>query len=165
MDDFLETLTHEYYESPEDAASLRVARLFVVSGPLAGTSFELGADPVTIGRRRGNTVQINSSAVSQRHCTITKRPGDHYALKDEGSRNGTLVNDRPVAAGTSHPLTHGDKIRLADTVLFFVDPRPTTPAGGVEEIQIDREAAAKTAADALAELEDFRTRTRRLDET
>jgi len=152
MDDLLKTLTHDYYGSPTGSttAALNASRLFIVSGPLAGRSFELGARPLTIGRRAGCTIHLPASNVSKLHCTIACPTSRSYALRDEGSTNGTLVNDRRVTPGAWHELAQGDKIRIGETILFLVDPRPALEgAAEVETIQIDRAAAISEAEKAI----------------
>ena len=51
------------------------------------------SDELSIGRGRGNTIQIRDDAgVSRKHCTIRVERG-RYWLRDEGSTKGTFVND------------------------------------------------------------------------
>jgi Nif-specific regulatory protein len=94
-------------------------RLIVVAGPVEKTEFLL-EEEVTIGRDTSATVCINSRSASRRHC-IVRRDGDRYLLRDLGSRNGTLVNDRPI---TECILRHGDRIGISESQFMFVVDLP-----------------------------------------
>jgi pSer/pThr/pTyr-binding forkhead associated (FHA) protein len=43
----------------------------------------------------------------------------NYALRDEGSANGTKVNGQTVPKYQPYSLQEGDKIQLGQTVLVF----------------------------------------------
>ena len=68
---------------------------------------------------------VDSSAVSRYHAQIM-RMGDEFFIEDLGSRNGTFVNERPVAGTTR--LSNMDNIRICDVVYCYVDGR-SVPAG------------------------------------
>lgn len=77
----------------------------------------------TIGRSRAADLPIVSTVdVSRDHAEIA-REGDHYVVRDRGSRFGTFVNGEPVA---TRALVHGDRIRLgrsgAVELIFQTDP-------------------------------------------
>jgi pSer/pThr/pTyr-binding forkhead associated (FHA) protein len=80
---------------------------------------------MTIGRDRGNDVALADDAkISRTHARFNSRDGQ-WMLSDLGSRNGTKVNNRPVA---EHPLRDGDHIQLGATTLVYVsakDPNAT----------------------------------------
>jgi DNA-binding SARP family transcriptional activator len=93
---------------PEDRASRRI---------------ELRGDHVSIGRhskRRGITPEIDLSGgmedegVSRRHAVLMRQPEGHWALVDQQSTNGTLVNPdfndehEPIPANLPFPLSDGD---------------------------------------------------------
>jgi hypothetical protein len=103
-----------YYDrvAPDDVAfpGDHVPRIFVLG------------DDVLIGRRsesRGIAPEIDLSvppedpAVSRRHARLVKSD-DSYSLLDEGSANGTSMNDATdsVPPGTPVPLADGDRIHL-----------------------------------------------------
>src|SRR5215469_4249345 len=91
------------------------AKLIAVSGPLKQTTFELGEGNFSIGRDSGNSVCLDSRAVSRRHCVIRHEQGS-YEVEDLGSHNGTLVNGVAV---TRRLLSHGDKITISDFTFVF----------------------------------------------
>ena len=93
------------------------ASLLVVQGVEQGARFELGEQPVAMGRGVQNEVRILDTEVSRLHATI-QRVQDTFVLTDRNSSNGTLVNGVAVR---SHELADGDLIQLGHTLLLFVD--------------------------------------------
>jgi putative secretion ATPase (PEP-CTERM system associated) len=71
---------------------------------------------LTIGRKVDNDIQIDSRTVSRHHVQITVVDTD-YHLIDLNSRNGTLLNGRPVR---QERLKHGDRINVGDHELHFL---------------------------------------------
>jgi DNA-binding response OmpR family regulator len=82
--------------------------------------------PVTeIGRWDDNDVVIDDRWVSRYHAQV-RREGDEYVVQDLGSKNGTFVNGRRIAAPLS--LSDGDEIQVTPLVkLTFVDYGSTAP--------------------------------------
>lgn len=74
------------------------------------------SDELSIGRGRGNTIQIRDDAgVSRKHCTIRVERG-RYWLRDEGSTKGTFVN------GIQHveiELTGDERLQCGETQFVF----------------------------------------------
>src|SRR5829696_8441156 len=79
-------------------------------------AWPLDEDEIVIGREAANIV-IDVNAVSRRHAAVT-HSNEAYAIRDLGSKNGTLVDGRPVEACL---LEHGSEIRVGDAILKFVD--------------------------------------------
>jgi Nif-specific regulatory protein len=86
-----------------------------MAGPLAGSTFDLGAAPVTLGRHGGADLQIRDLAVSRRHCTLSPEGGG-FVLRDLDSRHGTFVNGVPVG---ERVLTSGDLIQVGGSLFLF----------------------------------------------
>ena len=91
------------------------SRLLAVSGPLAGTTCDLGADAVTFGRDRASTLHLRDLAVSRLHCVI-EPAGEGFRLRDADSRHGTFVNGLPVRERDLQP---GDRISLGESLFLF----------------------------------------------
>ena len=68
-------------------------------------------EPITLGRSPLATICVAEEAVSRRHCVVT-RSGGRLTLLDQGSTNGTKVNEERV---THAWLSHGDVIQLGGT--------------------------------------------------
>ncbi|MCA9682481.1 MAG: FHA domain-containing protein, partial [Myxococcales bacterium] len=71
-------------------------------------TFELPA--VSIGRREGNDLRLQTAGISSNHCKIS-RVGNGFQLEDLGSTNGTYLNRRKVLQAV--PLQPGDEIVVA----------------------------------------------------
>ncbi|MAS38217.1 MAG: hypothetical protein CL610_29745 [Anaerolineaceae bacterium] len=75
-------------------------------------------DPVT-GHRPDidlSSYGAYENGVSRRHASILKMKHGIY-LMDEGSPNGTFLNDRRLPPNEPHALTYGDHIRIGRLVL------------------------------------------------
>ena len=88
-------------------------RLTVVAGPNRGTSYPLHEGETTVGRLSANSIVLNSSKVSKRHCVLVVTDGD-VVCKDQGSSNGTFVNG--VLSRTPRQVRAGDRITVGDFV-------------------------------------------------
>jgi pSer/pThr/pTyr-binding forkhead associated (FHA) protein len=93
-----------------------VGVLTVRQGKEQGHVFELRKDRTTIGRSRESDIFLEDLAVSRLHSTIMRDEGGRYYLRDEGSANGTYVNQQRV---TEQPLEEGDEVQVGQTVLIF----------------------------------------------
>ena len=71
-------------------------------------SFALPSSVTVIGRRQDCDLCIPLMVVSRRHCELNIDQ-DRLMLRDLGSRNGTLLNGRPVDEAQLNP---GDKIQV-----------------------------------------------------
>jgi hypothetical protein len=71
----------------------------------------------TVGRLPENDVVIPDPYVSRRHCAIVVHAHGGCELHDIASKNGTLLNRRPLAGPT--PLNSGDEILLCERRLVF----------------------------------------------
>ncbi len=98
---------------------LQTGRLVVVKSPAIpeGTTYELDASALTIGRGGQNDVPIEEDEfASARHARFEPRR-DGVWVQDRGSTNGTYVNgtqlDRP------RRLTVGDVVRVGETDLRY----------------------------------------------
>lgn len=89
----------------------------------------LGDGTVTLGRQKGNVIQLDDDRISRFHAVIESRP-DGLRLKDLGSRNGTRVNGKRVDEWN---LKDGDVITLGSHELTVSadDPAPGASMTGV----------------------------------
>jgi pSer/pThr/pTyr-binding forkhead associated (FHA) protein len=70
-------------------------------------------DELTVGRGGGCGIVLDDTFVSQVHARVFRRDGDVY-VEDLGSRNGTLLNGRPV--GNAQRVRRGDRVQFGRTV-------------------------------------------------
>ncbi|MFQ3549222.1 MAG: FHA domain-containing protein [Armatimonadota bacterium] len=96
--------------------STGIPKIVGVQGVYSGSMFEITSDNLTIGREASNPIALpNDSTVSRKHCTVYKSGGMIY-IRDEGSSNGTFVNDIKI---TEQSLNSGDRVRIGDTIFRF----------------------------------------------
>lgn len=77
----------------------------------------VGPSGVRIGRDLGSDIVLQDPLVSRYHAAVWTDGAQCY-VRDEGSSNGTFVNDRQISAPT--PLQPGDRIRLGQTTFTIV---------------------------------------------
>jgi len=68
----------------------------------------IGKMPFAIGRRSSNDLILSGTDVSRDHAEIFEVDG-RYAIRDRGSRSGTMVNGSAI---TEQRLANGDRIRI-----------------------------------------------------
>lgn len=88
-------------------------------------TYKLGSRPVMIGRVAGKDtdhldyIVIPQTTIGRRHALIEYKEFAYWIV-DQGSINGTFVNDKAITAETR--LKHGDRIRLHKFELEFSVP-------------------------------------------
>jgi pSer/pThr/pTyr-binding forkhead associated (FHA) protein len=99
------------------------AVLVVVRGPNEGARFLLDRDLVSCGRHPDSDIFLDDVTVSRRHASFYRSEGT-YAVKDEGSLNGTYVNGGRVDA---QQLATGDEVQIGrfKLVAFVAAAEPT----------------------------------------
>ena len=89
--------------------------LVCVSGPLVGKRFAISADGLVIGRAKkfsdAGGISISDSSVSNPHAWIGVER-DRVVIKDEGSTNGTFLNDPD-----SDPIKKKAVLEVGDTII------------------------------------------------
>ena len=94
-------------------ASAQEAILLVRGGPDEGSSIDLRAGMLIIGRAPLNDIVLDQPGVSRQHAVIRGDP-EGYWLADLGSRNGTYVNGENVGVEPRR-LSNFDRIELGGT--------------------------------------------------
>src|SRR6266516_3668667 len=80
----------------------------VEEGKEPGRIYEVRKESLSIGRSRESDIFLEDLAVSRLHASIVNMGNGNYALKDEGSANGTKVNGQLVNKYQTYPLQEGD---------------------------------------------------------
>jgi pSer/pThr/pTyr-binding forkhead associated (FHA) protein len=91
-------------------------KLVAIAGPWRGASFLLPEGAHLVGRDGESQIRLDESAVSRRHCEIT-RAGNRCTVRDLGSHNSTLLNGKPI---TEAHLTPDDEIQIGASTFLFV---------------------------------------------
>ncbi|MCB9760790.1 MAG: FHA domain-containing protein [Alphaproteobacteria bacterium] len=81
-----------------------------------------------VGRAPGSEVHLPNPRVSGRHAELRWTVTEGWAVKDLGSRNGTLLNDLPLPPGAWHPLAQGATLAFGDADAAWVLRDAAPPA-------------------------------------
>ena len=90
--------------------------LIIISGNDLGREYKL-SQPKTIIGRHGLDIQISDEKASRQHTKIVTENFDSFLVVDLNSTNHTYVNNKRISEAK---LANGDKIRIGDTILKFV---------------------------------------------
>jgi pSer/pThr/pTyr-binding forkhead associated (FHA) protein len=104
--------------------------VIMLSGPRAGEPIGI-AGALTVGRDPRCGLVLHDATVSRRHATLIRGSPAALAIRDEGSLNGTWVNDVRLTA--SRALRAGDRVRIGSSELAV---RGATGAAGQEAVTI-----------------------------
>lgn len=98
-------------------------KLIILSEQFRGRSFELTKDLHTVGRVDERDICIKDPTISTYHCAFV-RNGSTYILKDQGSTNGTRVNNIPI---TEQELQNSDILQIGGVeILYDCDDKSVT---------------------------------------
>jgi len=99
-----------------------------------GREHLLDGDTTTIGRALENDIVITSKRVSREHARL-RRDGWRVILEDQGSTNGTFLNEERVLEPVA--LHDGDCIKIGDVALAFHDPDITYRDTFLPALEVD----------------------------
>ncbi len=116
-----------------------------VKGGPKSRRIELDGSSVTFGRLPENTVAVDDSALSRRHCVIECVDGA-WQVRDLDSRNGTRVNGGKI---TSRRLQNLDVVRIGKLEIRFVSPDASLLKAGPQDSTDDEQADAPAATEDL----------------
>lgn len=103
-------------EDPEEEPVAR-PRIVFEEGTVQERVWVMEEGELTIGRARGNHIQIRDDrGVSRLHCTIFENDGAYF-VRDNGSTKGTLVDGHLVV--DDQAIDSGTRISLGDTEMVF----------------------------------------------
>lgn len=98
--------------------------------PIKGAEFLIGRDPKC-------QLRPASNEISRQHCAIVVRD-ERVFLRDYGSRNGTLLNQRTLLRG---------ELQLADGDTIEVGPLAFKLGVAVAEVQLDAESPSSGSSE------------------
>jgi hypothetical protein len=87
--------------------------LVVIHGAELGRSYDLTGPATTLGRSASNGIRVVDDSVSRTHATVTIDRSGIMRIRDEGSKNGILVNGVNVREAL---LQRGDVIHIGHTM-------------------------------------------------
>jgi S-DNA-T family DNA segregation ATPase FtsK/SpoIIIE len=122
-------------------SSSAMVELVVVGGPAEGGVFRLAEGGHLVGRTAPPAqVPIADQRVSSRHLTAHVSSAG-VVVVDEGSMNGTRVDDTRIAPGAPTPVRFGQVVRAGDSLFTFRPARASARAAGLEGASSERRSA------------------------
>src|SRR5262245_13915077 len=115
--------------------------LKVLEGAKSGAKVAIKKAEFVIGRSPECHLSAGSTAVSRKHCAIL-RSDNRVAIKDLGSRNGTLVNGKKITDEIE--LATGDEVTIGP-LKFLVTITPGIANNKKPEVKTVAEAAVRVA--------------------
>ena len=109
---------------------------------LLGKRFVLEASPMRVGRGAENHIVLDGDSVSRRHAHLEQRTAIWWCV-DDGSTNGTYVNDEQIAR--EQGLANGDRIKVGPTIFKYL-------SGQDVEAQYHEEIYRMTIIDGLTQV-------------
>lgn len=88
------------------------------------SKLELTDLPITIGRSSSNTIVLEDTHVSRKHCVI-EMAGGEPRLRDLESHGGTLLNGQRISQAV---IYHGDRISVGPFDLVFKEANEGEPS-------------------------------------
>ncbi|HEY6284597.1 MAG TPA: FHA domain-containing protein, partial [Ktedonobacteraceae bacterium] len=130
------------FENPDgDRTMLRstggsqgIGMVRIEEGKEPGRIYEVRKESLSIGRSRESDIFLEDLAVSRLHASIISLGNNNYALRDEGSANGTKVNGQPVNKYQPYPLQDGDHIGVGEHELVFQVYKSATSGVDIESM-------------------------------
>ena len=84
-----------------------MAKILFLNGPAQKLEYNINKQENILGRQSTNDIPIQDIKSSRKHSSIFLQDGKFY-IKDLGSQNGTIVNDKKTEEIS---LNHKDKIK------------------------------------------------------
>jgi len=123
--------------------------LVVLQNGVEGKRIPLSAAVFRIGRGETCNLRPNSERVSREHAEFMIK-NDAIQVRDLGSRNGTLVNGKPIDEATT--LARGDQVAVGPLTFVVAVDGSTTPASQPSTETIAEKAKPLSPADEIAAL-------------
>jgi pSer/pThr/pTyr-binding forkhead associated (FHA) protein len=97
---------------------MAAAKILILSEQMRGASFSLTNEQYTIGRSESADICIADPTISGHHCTLLQQAPGSFAIRDEGSTNGTRVNGAKVQNDVV-PLNNGDILQVGGVEILY----------------------------------------------
>jgi len=132
---------------PDDSPSNDCLVVIYTAEPgLLGKRFVLEKSPTRLGRGADSQIVLEGDSVSRRHAHLERRTGAWYVV-DDGSTNGTYVNEEQIAR--EQLLVNGDRIKIGPSILKFL-------SGADAEAKYHEEIYRMTIVDGLTQIHNKR---------
>jgi pSer/pThr/pTyr-binding forkhead associated (FHA) protein len=106
---------------PQESGSIRF-----LTGPLAGSTFQISKPLITFGREPGNDIVISDPTVSRQHARLVNNAGQ-WSIEKLAVQNVVTVNQHTIQQAV---IADRDTIGLGTgTTFLFLISSPHSPAG------------------------------------
>ena len=120
---------------------------------LLGRRFSLTNRPVDLGRDSESGILLHDDSVSRKHAHFERRLDGWYVI-DDGSTNGTYVNEQPISG--ARLLVNSDRIQVGSTILKYL-------SGADAEVRYHEEIYRVSILDGLTQIYNKRYLTEMLE--
>jgi diguanylate cyclase (GGDEF)-like protein len=141
-------VTQVSQEAPAEHGGVNdcVVVIYTKEPTLLGKRFVLEQNTMRIGRGTDNHIVLDGDSVSRRHAHFERRNESWYAV-DDGSTNGTYVNERQIPEGVQ--LQNNDRIQVGPTIFKYL-------TGADAEAKYYEEIYRMTIVDGLTQIHNKR---------
>jgi pSer/pThr/pTyr-binding forkhead associated (FHA) protein len=104
--------------SAQDAPKVLVGFIVTFQNDPTGTFWPIHSGQIQLGRSAGEGIDIalQDASASSKHASIHADPATGQAfVEDNGSRNGTFLNEARLGSGERRQLRDNDRLRLGST--------------------------------------------------
>ncbi len=119
------------------------ATLLVVQGVDQGARFEIGLEPIIVGRGTRSGIRILDTEVSRSHAQF-RYDGEKCIVEDLGSSNGTLVNGRPIRRTV---LKNGDRVQIGRSQLAYQDDSAVDNSAFKVDLHVEPESQSSIVSE------------------
>jgi two-component system cell cycle response regulator len=120
--------------------------IYTKEAGLLGRRFVLDSSVTRVGRGADNQIVLEGDSVSRRHAHFEKR-GNQWHVVDDGSTNGTYVNEQQIPREAQ--LRNADRIKIGPTILKYL-------SGADAEAKYHEEIYRMTIVDGLTQIHNKR---------
>jgi diguanylate cyclase (GGDEF)-like protein len=113
---------------------------------LLGKRFVMDGTRVRVGRGADNQIVLEGDSVSRQHAHFERR-GTHWCVVDDGSTNGTYVNEKQIIREAQ--LRSNDRVKVGPTILKYL-------SGADAEAKYHEEIYRMTIVDGLTQIHNKR---------
>jgi pSer/pThr/pTyr-binding forkhead associated (FHA) protein len=115
-------------------------RLGAISGPHAGRVITV-SNRLTVGRGVACQLRLDDPKVSRHHATLVADSAG-LSVRDDGSLNGTWLNDRRIAGHAA--LRVGDRLRIGGSEFLVTNGDQPPDSGPYDAAPVDRPVELET---------------------
>jgi diguanylate cyclase (GGDEF)-like protein len=133
-------------DEPAETGNDCLVVIYTKEPNLLGKRFVLEGGKVRVGRGADNQIVLEGDSVSRQHCHFERR-GNHWYVVDDGSTNGTYVNEKQIVREAI--LRTNDRTKVGPTILKYL-------SGADAEAKYHEEIYRMTIVDGLTQIHNKR---------